>query len=668
MSKKLLAIVLACGLLACSACGRSETGEAAAESETSAAVSEETTPAAVSEAEIAAETVTEGAETEEIPVAAADHVIVFADGSVTLDGEAVKEYDYTWHSDPAGNYEEVKNAPGEYYTGEAPTGEEDVYIAHDIFYYPEIPESEFQKVKYDGETEWVTYYQDKAYSDFIYGTLPVLGKELPAQMMHSAEEAYENPVLHITAPGTYALSGSWKGQIWVDLGEDSFTDPDAVVTLLLNGVDVECTVAPAVCFYQVYECDNAWEDREVYTQSVDTSAAGARVIIADGTENCFSGTNVFRMLKTKLKDEEDTSAVPVQKKIRKTDGAFYSYMSMNISGGEEGTGLLSITGGFEGLDCELHLTLLGGRIVIRSQDDGINVNEDGVSVLTVNGGDIRVIGGLGEEGDGIDSNGFINVNGGRLIATANPRSDSGMDSDCGSYVNGGTVVALGAAMDWAEKDDSQESGQVTVNLRFSGAEDASEAISFLSEDGTEVFRYCQAEDEAMSGNIRRYQGAIISDPSIREGETYTVSVGGMKQCYTGTDDLGGRGFGPGPGGFGRPEDFKDERPEKPEGFEGERPEGFEGDRPMRPEDFDGERPERPDGERDFPGFGERGDKGGERPEMPDFEDMPKMPDFEDMPGMQEGFPEAGSNATGESSTEFFMSDKVNSFSGVKDAQ
>ena len=106
---------------------------------------------------------------------------------------------------------------------------------------------------------------------------------------------------------------------------------------------------------------------------------------------------------------------------------------------------------------------------------------------------------------------------------------------------------------------------------------------------------------------------------------------------------------------------------------------------MRPEDFDGERPERPEGEREFPGFGERGGRDGERPEMPpeeggqppemgerpalpDFEDMTEMPDFEDMPGMQEGFPEAGSDATGESSTEFYMSDKVNSFSGVKDAQ
>ena len=40
----------------------------------------------------------------------------------------------------------------------------------------------------------------------------------------------------------------------MDLGEDAETDPDAVVTLILNGVDITCTVAPAIIFYRVYEC------------------------------------------------------------------------------------------------------------------------------------------------------------------------------------------------------------------------------------------------------------------------------------------------------------------------------------------------------------------------------------------------------------------------------
>ena len=59
---------------------------------------------------------------------------------------------------------------------------------------------------------------------------------------------------------------------------------------------------------------------------------------------------------------------------------------MNVTGGAEGSGVLNITSTFEGLDTELHLTVNGGNINIFSQDDGINVNEDGVSVLTVNGG------------------------------------------------------------------------------------------------------------------------------------------------------------------------------------------------------------------------------------------------------------------------------------------
>ena len=54
--------------------------------------------------------------------------------SATLDGETVPEYDYTWNVDPSQVHDEVKDAPAEYYTGTKPTGEDAVYIAHDIYY------------------------------------------------------------------------------------------------------------------------------------------------------------------------------------------------------------------------------------------------------------------------------------------------------------------------------------------------------------------------------------------------------------------------------------------------------------------------------------------------------------------------------------------------------
>ena len=65
-------------------------------------------------------------------------------------------------------------------------------------------------------------------------------------MMHSADAAYENAVLHIKKAGTYRLKGEWFGQIRIDLGEDSFDDPEARVTLVLDNVNIECSVASGI--------------------------------------------------------------------------------------------------------------------------------------------------------------------------------------------------------------------------------------------------------------------------------------------------------------------------------------------------------------------------------------------------------------------------------------
>ena len=502
------------------------------------------------------------------------HTITLSNDAAALDGTAVPEYDYAWHADPGVVHDEVKNAPAEYYTGTKPSGEDAVYIAHDIFYYTEVPAEGYKMVFYDDEMEWVYYYPVEEYSEYIWANLPVRGNDVPTAMMHSEAEAWQNPVLHITQPGTYELSGTWQGQIWIDLGDqdDTFTDENAKVTLILNGVDVTCTVAPALVFYSVYEADNTWEDRDTYSPEVDISDAGAHIVIADDSENSFSGTNVYRMLKTKYKDEDSTAAVKVQKKQRKLDGAFYSFRSLLIEGQEKGNGVLNIISGFEGLDSELHLTLNSGKVNIQSQDDGMNVNEDGVSVLTVNGGELHIVAGLGAEGDGVDSNGYLVVNGGVVISAAKPQSDSGLDSDRGSFVNGGYVVATGSTMDWAETD----SRQVTMNLQFAADQSSDEAIIVTDTNGKVIFAYDPDKDETTGSNNRGYRGAVISSPEFKVGETYHVYVGGdvegsemdglydvttvtgfsgaVRQVYTGTDV---RGFGPGGmrGPGGRPDDM-----------------------------------------------------------------------------------------------------------------
>lgn len=135
---------------------------------------------------------------------------------------------------------------------------------------------------------------------------------------HTAEEAEAHTVVTIREAGTYRVSGTLSaGQLAIDLGEDAKTDPEAVVTIVLDGVDITCTVAPAVIFYNVYECDADWVaydagEREEYHSSpvVDTSAPGANVVLADGSENNIAGSYVARIY------QEGTT-----KKLHKYDGA-----------------------------------------------------------------------------------------------------------------------------------------------------------------------------------------------------------------------------------------------------------------------------------------------------------------------------------------------------------
>ena len=90
----------------------------------------------------------------------------------------------------------------------------------------------------------------------------------------TTEKKADHTVVRIHAPGTYILSGRLDaGQIAVELGEPAREDPNAVVTLVLDGADITCPSAPAIVFYNVYESGAPGGD------------AGANVILAAGSVN-----------------------------------------------------------------------------------------------------------------------------------------------------------------------------------------------------------------------------------------------------------------------------------------------------------------------------------------------------------------------------------------------
>ncbi len=306
---------------------------------------------------------------------------------------------------------------------------------------------------------------------------------------HESDE--EHTVVHITRAGIYGISGTLShGQIAVDLGNDAKENPDAVVTLILNDAKITCQAAPAVIFYNVYECGSG--DTTSATKDVDTASAGANVIIADETTNVINGAYV---------DDEDNG--------HSYDGAFYSKMSMNVDGGEKGTGILNINASNEGLGTERHLTINGGNINIESGNDGINTNEDGISVATINGGSVNVkVTGETGEGDGIDSNGWLVINGGEVIAAAcSDSADAGIDADMGIHINGGTVIASGNMMDRIE-NGGQDYAVFSLTEKQAGPE--------------KVYMKNEADEKVAEFSIENdYSIVIYSSPKVTE-ETYTL--------------------------------------------------------------------------------------------------------------------------------------------------
>ncbi len=346
----------------------------------------------------------------------------------------------------------------------------------------------------------IVYYHDMDFykSGNVYG-------EGDENDKHTEEEAAEHTLVTITKPGKYFVRGEMKGQLAVDLGEKAEKDPNAKVTLIFGGADISCEIAPAVIFYNVYECG----DPENAVSEVDTSKAGANVIIADGSISNINGANVAKIYK-------DNSE---EKKLHKYDAALYSKMSMNVYGDSEGTGVLNINAENEGMGTELHLTINGGNINITAENDGINTNEDGVSVVTINGGKLVANGGFGIEGDGIDSNGWININGGEVFLSGNGRSgDSGIDADNEVLINGGKVVSFGSQNDSVSGNSKAAFAQILFVSPMNGEN----KIEFVDSEGKGI----AAESE------REFHTLVIAGEDIVKEKEYHLYVNGIMQEFS----------------------------------------------------------------------------------------------------------------------------------------
>ena len=188
----------------------------------------------------------------------------------------------------------------------------------------------------------------------------------------------------------------------------------------------------------------------------------------------------------------------------------------------EGEGYLKVTSkNKEGIETKGNLTFSGGTgdYEIYAKDDCLNTttaSSSGTTVrndLTINVNSLLAyVDPETDEGDAIDSNGKLIINGGTIYAFAHPSSpDAGLDSGNGTYINGGTVIATGNMVDAI----SNESKQDFIYASFNQIE-AGTLIVIKDQDDKVIMAF---------KTDRNMQNLFYSSPNL-DYESYKMYTGG----------------------------------------------------------------------------------------------------------------------------------------------
>ena len=295
----------------------------------------------------------------------------------------------------------------------------------------------------------------------------------------------EGTALTINGAGTYVVQGKCAdGSITVKKGTTG-------VTLVLNGLDLTSQdTAPITCNKSTqvtivaaegtvneltdseYNNDDNYPDNENAENAVIKTKDGSQVTLSgSGTINVYAygkngikggatteeegearlnveelTLNIYAYVNDGLKSDQELNILSGTVNVEAADDGIKSDLVLNI--GREGTDgpTINVNQSYEGIEAAT-INIYSGTVSVTADDDGVNAaNSDlaGYSfACNIYGGRLYI---NAISGDGIDSNGSLNIADGTVIVfAAQANSDnSPLDSETGFTLGGGTVLAVGS--------------------------------------------------------------------------------------------------------------------------------------------------------------------------------------------------------------------------------
>lgn len=306
-------------------------------------------------------------------------------------------------------------------------------------------------------------------------------------------------IINITKSGNYEFSGSLSdGQIAINTNEIQ-----GFVNIILNGVNITCENGPAIF---------------IYSKNTKNESAEISISTAKESYNTINGKNLeidvtnWENKESILYHIEEANDKGKTYQRCKYDGAISSDISLTFGG--EGT--LEVMSSKEGIESKMNLTFNGGNYRINSMDDGINASAEKESIISINSGNfvIKVSNEAGE-GDGIDSNGYVYINGGTVYAFAHSKSDNGIDSELGTYINAGTVLSTGSMYEECKTERNNTIIQMKLKSKVREGEsivivDDSNEFVFAFKADRDISNFLYTSENIKQRNYIVYSGSAVS--------------------------------------------------------------------------------------------------------------------------------------------------------------